>query len=110
MIYVGHITAAIADIGAAIAAAGDLETADPRVLAPIAVAARSLADEVDAAINALDAEIASAAPLVAEGGFAPDMAAALMRVDGAIRQLVELHDVRGLAGRVLINLRLAGAP
>lgn len=110
MIYAGHISAAIADLAAAVAAAGDLEAARPQVLAPISTSTRALVDECDVGIAALDAEIVALAPLIAEGGMGPDMATALTAIHADIGQSLDLHSARGLAGRVRVALDLVGAP
>lgn len=111
-IYTGHIVEAASFLQEAVEDVGDLEAAGQHDLAVIQKASQGLKDAVDAAVGSLDPQIGSdgagGLATAVSGAFAPDTATMVQDQLANLVQQAALVDLRGYAGRVLINIKQAG--
>jgi hypothetical protein len=111
-IYTGHIVEAVTFLQEAVEDVGDLEAAGSYDLAVLRKASQTLRDATDVAIASLDPQIGSGGSgglaEAVEGVFAPDLARIVGEQLASIEQQEKLVDLRGYAGRVLINIEQAG--
>lgn len=101
-VYIGDIKASIAFLAATIEEAGDIERADAITRATISKAVVDLKTRLDQAISDADGSLQTA--LMQDGGFAPDMAKALLQAIDDQEQLSTLLAMRGYVGRVHLAL------
>lgn len=111
-IFAGHIVDTYNFLNELVTEVGDIDAAGSFDLAQLGKAARGLKEGVEVGIGSLDLKIGSDAT----GGLATAVAGAFPMTTGAmlLAQLADLNqmdillDIRGYAGRVLINVEQAG--
>lgn len=111
MIYVGDILASVDYTSKLVAATPDLDSADTATMTTLTEACRQLRTRLDAAILALDASIGSnvsgGLAMAVSGAFAPDVALMLLGQAASLEQLRLLVEMRGLVGRISLNVTQA---
>ncbi len=112
MIFAGHIVDAYNFLNELVTTVGDIEAAGDFDLAQLRKAARGLQQGVDDGIGALDPQIGSdgsgGLARVTAGVFPLDAQALIPAQLANLNQMDALLDIRGYAGRVLINVEQAG--
>lgn len=107
-VYTGTVLAAYNYLNSIVLAAGtNIEAAPIATRLSLAAASKALVDGADAAIGTLDAQIASPGvstlSVAVSGAFPLDIIAALATEQANFAQMSTLLDIRGYAGRILIN-------
>ena len=108
-VYAGDIVAKVSSLQAILSGVDDLVAAPASIRAAAVVSANALVGLIDAAILALDPQIASGGIATVASGTDPEKSiTTLLALQANLNQARHLVDMRGYAGRVLINCKQAG--
>ena len=107
-VYTGTVLAAYNYLNTIVLATGtNIEAAPIATRLSLVAASKALVDGADAAIGTLDTLIAtpgaSTLSVAVSGAFPPDIITAITAEQANIAQMNTLLDIRGYAGRILIN-------